>query len=110
MDAQCHHAAFEVGAKLLLSIHNLCQHGNRKFRDGFVGSLILTQKFGETAYRLDLSSCTAFYGINNIFHVSLLYYWWDNGVHAGMQPINVDEEAKYKVLGIKGHREQNAEV
>ena len=49
-------------------------------------------------------------GEHNIFHVSLLRDWLDNGVHADVLPIEMDGKAEYKVSGIKEHRECNSEV
>ena len=63
-----------------------------------------------TAYRLDLCSCVALCGEHNVFHVSLLRDWLDNGVHVDVSPIEMDGEAEYKVSGIKEHRERNSEV
>ena len=70
----------------------------------------MTQHIGETAYRLDLSSCAALCSMHNVFHVLLLRDWHSNGVHADMPPIEIDGEAEYEVSGIKGYREQNAEL
>ena len=67
----------------------------------------ITERIGETAYRLDLSSCAALHGVYNVFHVSLLHDWQNNGVHADMLPIEIDGEAKYKVGEIKGHHIHN---
>ena len=59
---------------------------------------------------LDLSSCAVLRAVHNMFHVSLLHYWQDNGVHADVPPIEIDREVEYEVSGIKGHREQNGEL
>ena len=105
-----HHVEFDVGAKVLLSTRNVKLHGSRKFRDRFVGPFIITERIGATAYRLDLSLRTALCGAYNIFRVSLLRDWQNNGVHADMPPIEIYGEAKYKVGEIKGHRIYNGEV
>ena len=89
---------------------NLRLHRTRKFRDRFVGPFTVTQRIGETAYRLDLFSCAALRDAHNVFHVSLLRDWHYNGVHADMPPIEIDGEAEYEVSGIKGHRELNGEL
>ena len=70
----------------------------------------MTQHIGEIACRLDLSSCAAFHAVRNMFHVSLLYVWQDNGVHADVLPAEIDGEAEYEVLSIKRDREHNGEL
>ena len=70
-------------------------HRSRKFRDRFIGLFVVTQRIGETAYRLDLSSCVELHGVHNVFHVLLLRDWQDNGVHADVPPIEMDGEAEY---------------
>ena len=57
---------------MLLSTRNLKLHGLRKFRDQFVGPFVITERIGETAYSLDLSSCAALHGVHNVSHVSML--------------------------------------
>ena len=93
-----------------MSTRNLKFHGSHKFRDRFVGPFVITEHIGETAYRLDLSLCAALRGVHNVFHVSLLCNWHNNGVHADVPPIEIDREAEYKVGEIKGHRIHNGEV
>ena len=61
-------------------------------------------------YRLDLSLHAALRGMHNLFHVSLLHDWHNNRVHADVLPIEIDEEAEYKVGEIKGHHVRNGEV
>ena len=70
----------------------------------------MTQLIGETAYRLDLSSCAALHGVHIVFHILLLHDWHDNGVHADVPPIEIDQEAETKLSVIKEHREQNGEL
>ena len=53
---------FDVGAKVLLLMCNLKLHGSRKLRDRFVGPFVITEHFGATAYRLDLSLHAALHG------------------------------------------------
>ena len=48
--------------------------------------------------------------MHNVFHVSLLRDWHNNGVHADVPPIENDGEAEYKVGGVKGHRIHNGEI
>ena len=95
---------------MLLSTHNLKLHRLCKFRDRFVGPFVITEHTGETPHRLDLSSCAALRGVHNVFRVSLLHDWHNNGVHAGMPPIEIDGETEYKVGEIKGHCIHNGEV
>ena len=78
--------------------------------DRFVGPFTMTQHIGETTYRLDLFSYVVLRAVHNVFHVFLLHNWQDNGVHVDVPPIEIDGEAEYKVLGIKGHREGNGDV
>ena len=56
-------------------MYNLRLHGTQKLRDKFVGPFVMTQRIGETAYRLDLSFRAALCGVHNLFHVLLLYDW-----------------------------------
>ena len=91
-------------------MRNLKLHGSRKFRDRFVGPFVITERIGETAYRIYLSLCAALHEVHNIFHVSLLCSWQNNGVHADVPPIEIDGEAQYKVREIKGHHVCNGEV
>lgn len=95
---------------MLLLTRNLKLHGSRKFRDRFVGPFMITERIGETVYRLDLSSRAALCGVNNVFHVSLLRDWCNNRVHADVPLIEIDGEAEYKVGEIKEHRVRNGEV
>ena len=91
-------------------MHNLKLHGSHKFRHRFVGPFVITECIGETAYRLDLPLCAALRGMHNVFHVSLLCDWHNNGVHADVPPIEIDREAEYKVGEIKGHCMSSGEV
>ena len=75
-------------------MHNLKLHRSHKFGDQFVGPFIITKHIGETAYRLDLSLHAALHGVHNVFHVSLLRNWHNNGVHADVPPIEIDGETE----------------
>ena len=57
-----------------------------------------------------MSLHAALCGVHNVFHVSLLHDWHNNGVHADMPPIEIDGKAEYKVGEIKGHCIHNGEV
>ena len=105
-----HHVECDVGAKVLLLTRNLKLHGSRKFRDRFVGPFIITEHIGEVACRLDLSLRAALCGVHNVFHVSLLCDWNNNGVHADVPPIEINGEAEYEVGEIKGHHIHNGEA
>ena len=78
---------------MLLSTCNLKLHGSHKFRDRFVRPFVITERIGETAYRLDLSLRAALHGVHNVFHVSLLHNWQNYGVHADVPSIGIDKEA-----------------
>ena len=91
-------------------MRNLKLHWSRKFRDRFFGPFVITEHIGETAYRLDLSLHAALRGVHNVFYVSLLCDWHNNGLHADVPPIEIYEEAEYKVGEIKGHCICNGEV
>ena len=93
-----------------MSTKNLRLHGTRKFRDRFVGPFLVTERIGNTAYRLDLSRSAALSGVHDVFHVSLLRGWLSNGVHADVPSIKTDSKAEYKVSKIKGHRECQGEM
>ena len=95
---------------MLLLTRNLKLHGIQKFRDQFVGPFTVLKRIRETAYRLDLSSCVALHSVHNVFHVSLLWAWHNNGVHADVPPIEIDVKVEYKVSGIKGHHEHQGEI
>ena len=73
-----------------MSTKNLRLHGTRKFRDRFVGPFLVTERIGNTAYRLDLSRSAALSGVHDVFHVSLLCAWLTNGVHADVPSIEID--------------------
>ena len=93
-----------------MSTKNLRLHGTRKFRDRFVGPFLVTERIGNTAYRLDLLRSAALSGVHDVFHVLLLCGWLSNGVHADVPSIEIDGEAEYEVSVIKGHREYQGEM
>ena len=100
----------DVSTEVLLLICNLKLHGSGKFRDRFVGPFAIAERIGETAYRLDLSLRATLRRVHNVFHVSLLHEWHNNGVHADVPPIEIYGETEYKVGEIKGHHVHNGEV
>ena len=91
-------------------MRNVKLHGPHKFRDRFVGPFVITERIGETAYRLDLTLRAALCGVHNVFHVSLLRDWHNNVVHPDVPLIEIDREVEYKVGEIKGHHTRNGEV
>ena len=46
---------YTVRYKVLLSMENLRLHGTGKFRDNYVGTFVIFEHIGKTAYRLGLS-------------------------------------------------------
>ena len=59
---------------------------------------------GPTAYRLDLSQ-SALRDVHNVFHVSLLKQFEDNGLAAHPPPLTLEAgEKEYEVQKIKNHR------
>ena len=56
---RCRDIEYAFGDKVMLLTKNLRLHGTRKFHDNFVGPFIVLEGIGTTAYRLDLSLCTA---------------------------------------------------
>ena len=85
---------------MLLSTRNLRLQGPRKLHDRFVGPFQVTERIGPTAYRLDLSGGKhrqALKGIHDVFHVSLLKPFKDNGMVANVPPVEVDEHEEYEI-------------
>ena len=88
---------------MLLSTRNLRLQGPRKLHDRFVGPLQVTKRIGQTAYHLDLTSSRhrqALRGIHDVFHVSLLKPYKDNGMAANAPPVEVDEHEEYEIKKI----------
>lgn len=109
-DAKRQHREFKEGDKVLLNTKNLKLASARKLTDRFVGPFRVTERIGATAYRLDLSGSQRLGAIHNVFHVSLLRPWNDNGLGMEVPPIEVDGEDEYEVSCIKGHRIQQGET
>ena len=60
----------------------------------------MTERIGPTAYRLDLSGGKhrqALRGIHDVFHVSLLKHFKDNGMLANVPPVEIDEHEEYEI-------------
>ena len=85
---------------MLLSTRNLRLQGPRKLHDRFVGPFPVTERIGQTAYCLDLSSGKhrqALRGIHDVFHVSLLKPFKDNGMAANVPPVEINEHEEYEI-------------
>ena len=75
-----------------------------------MGPFLVTERIGNTAYRLNLSRSAALSGVHDVFHVSLLRAWLTNGIHAYVPPIEIDGKAAYEVSKIKRHHEYQGEM
>ena len=85
---------------MLLSTRNLRLQGPRKLHDRFVGTFMVTERIGQTAYHLDLTGRRhrqALRGIHDVFHVSLLKPYKDNGMAANAPPVEIDEHEEYEI-------------
>ena len=88
---------------MLLSTRKLRLQGPRKLHDRFVGSFIVDERIGQTAYRLDLTGGRhrqALKGIHSIFHVSLLKPYKDNGMATNAPPVAMNEHEEYVIKKI----------
>ena len=88
---------------MLLSTRNLRLQGPRKLYERFVGPFTMTERIGQTACHLDLTGGRhrqVLRGIHDIFHVSLLKPFKDNGMAANAPPIAVNEHEEYKIKKI----------
>jgi len=101
---------FDVGEKVWLSTRNLrLAVPSCKFADRFVGPFTILEKVGPVAYRLDLSA-SKLSTLHNVFHVSLLRAFRDNGFGASAPAIEVqDEDIEWEVSGILAHRTKAGE-
>ena len=102
-DVRKHDIDYTIGDSVLLSTRNLRLQGPRKLHDRFVGPFQVTERIGQTAYHLDLTGRRyrqALRGIHNVFHVSLLKPYKDNGMAANAPPVAIDEHKEYKIKKI----------
>ena len=63
----------------------------------------MTERIGPTAYRLDLSGGKhrqALRGIHDVFHVSLLKPFKDNGMIANVPLVEINEHEEYEIQKI----------
>ena len=72
-------------------------------QDRFVGPFKIEARVGPTAYKLKLKG-TGLQGIHDVFHVSLLRPYANNGLYQPVPPIELDDGPEYEVDGIKNHR------
>ena len=88
---------------MLLSTRNLRLQGPRKLHNRFVRPFQVIEHIEQTAYHLDLSGGKhrqASRGIHDVFHVSLLKPYKDNGMAAAAPPVEIDEHEEYKIKKI----------
>ena len=77
---------------MLLSTRKLRLQDPRKLHDRLVGQFTITDRIGQTAYRLDLTDRQALRSIHDVFHIGLLKPYKDNGMAASAPPIVVNEQ------------------
>lgn len=90
-----------------MSTRNLRLQGPRKLQDRFVGPFKVIKRIGQTAYKLDLEGGRhrqALRGVHDVFHVSLLRPYDDNGLGTTVPAIEVDGEQEFEVSAILKHR------
>jgi hypothetical protein len=98
--------SFTVGQKVLLSTKNLAMKmvGSAKLLPKFIGPFEITGQVNEVAYRLALPECMR---MHNVFHVSLLREWHDNGKYQPPPPpVILDGDLEYEVERVLHHREK----
>jgi hypothetical protein len=102
-DKQRHLIEFTVGDKVLLSTKNLNpKFGCKKLFPKYIGPFLVTSKINNVAYQLELPPR---YRIHNVFHVSLLRPYQDDGRHhPPPAPLEIDGELEYEVEIILLHR------
>ena len=85
---------------MLLSTRNLRLQGPRNLHNRFVGLFKVTERIGQTAYCLDRTGRRhrqALRGIHDIFHISLLKPYKNNGMAANVPPVAINEHEEYKI-------------
>ena len=91
-----------------LSTRNLSLKGSHHLCDRYCGPFVVTERIGETAYRVDLQG-KGLDGIHDVF-VSLLCPYLSNGLATEVPPIELDGELEYEIAAIKGHRVSHGEL
>ncbi len=96
---------FAVGDKVLLSTRNIrLAVPSRKVADRYVGPFVIVERIGQVAYRLDLAR-SKLRGLHDVFHVSLLRPFRDNGLGAQPPPVLIeDDDVEWEVDAILAHR------
>lgn len=107
-DARRRDINFEVGNRVFLSTRNLKLDGAKHLRDRYCGPFCITEKIGQAAYRLHLTG-TGLQGIHDVFHVSLLKPYQNNGFAVDVPPVELEGEQEYEISCIKGHRVSRGE-
>lgn len=95
--------SFAVGDRVLLNTRNLVLRTTdpRKLWPRFVGPFTVLQRVGTVAYKLDLPATMR---IHNVFHVSLLHPYHDDGSTHPPPPVLVGDELEYEVEAIRAHK------
>lgn len=98
--------SFKVGDMVLLSSKNLSlAMACSKLEPRYIGPLKVTERIGSLAYRLELPQ---HYLIHNVFHVSLLRPWFNNGMLPPPPlPVLIDDEEEFVIDHIVSHRRDN---
>jgi hypothetical protein len=103
VDAKRKEVSFQVGDQVLLATTNLHPRvGVRKLMPKWVGPLTITRAVSEVAYQLELPSHMR---IHDVFHVSLLKPYHQNGRATPPMPEVIQDEFEWEVENILLHRE-----
>ena len=104
-DKRAKHVQHDVGTVVLLNTKNIRFKGCRKLLPRWIGPFQITERIGTQAYRLALPPTMK--RLHDVFHVSLLAPYRDNGrVKPPPIPLDVDEDGEwYEVEAILDRRE-----
>ena len=104
-DKRAKHVEHDVGTVVLLNTKNIRFKGCRKLLPRWIGPFQITERIGTQAYRLALPPTMK--RLHDVFHVSLLAPYRDNGrVKPPPIPLDVDEDGEwYEVEAILDRRE-----
>jgi hypothetical protein len=102
-DGKHRQVSFRVGDMVLLSSKNLKLKGVKspKLQPKWVGPFEVIQRIGEVAYKLTLPGNMK---IHNVFHVSILRLYKDDGRAPPPQPLDIDGELYYSIDRVLDHR------